>query len=410
MTARRFSPHVFLFLAGLAAALWLLPPAAQADLNITVAGGQIAAQPIAVVPFSIPPDVSFDVAQVIQDDLKRSGLFNPLPRAQMLEKPTQPGQLDYRNWRVLGQNDVVIGQVRHQGAGIGVRFYLFDVFRGQQLIAYDMPPVAADQLRYTAHRIADLIFKQLTGIPGYFDTRIAYVQAQGLGAKRTFKIMISDSDGRYPHVVASYNEPLMSPAWSPDGKALAFVGFERTGSAIYIDDLSTGHLTKLTGEPGINGAPAWSPDGKSLAITLSFGHNPDLYIVNLGTHAMRRLTHDPAIDTEATWSPDGKTIAFTSDRGGNAQIYEVPADGSAPPTRITFQGKQNLRARFAPDGRSLALVNYDGSSYRIGVLDLQTGNLKLLTDGPLDQGPDWAPNGHVLIYDGISNNGTQLKI
>jgi len=381
---------------------------AHADLDITVTGGEAAAQPIAVVPFQTSPGANFDVAQIVQDDLARSGLFNPLKRTDMLEKPTDPSQVNYRDWRVLGMNDIVIGQEQLVGNGVAVRFYLLDVFRQQQLLGYQMPPSPPDQLRYVAHRIADMVYQKLTGTPGYFDTQIAYISGHGLGDARTFKLIVCDSDGKYPRVIAASKEPLMTPVWSPDRKQLAFVGYQRGRSAIYIDTLATGHLRKFSDEPGINGAPAWSPDGKLLAVTLSYGYNPDIYIMNVATGHKRRLTHSPAIDTESTWSPDGKTIAFTSDRGGTPQIYEMPVDGSSSPKRLTFQGKQNLRAQFSPNGKSLALVNYDGSEYRIGLLDLQTDALRILTDGPLDESPSFAPNGAVIIYSKRTSRGTEL--
>lgn len=381
---------------------------AHADLDITVTGGQAAAQPIAVVPFKTQNGANFDIAQIVQDDLARSGLFNPLKRSDMLETPSDPAQVNYRNWRVLGMNDIVIGDERPSGNGVAVRFYLLDVFRAQQLLGFDMPAAPTDQLRYVAHRIADLVYQKLTGTPGYFDTQIAYVAGHGLGDARTFKLIVCDSDGKYPRGIASSKEPLMSPAWSPDRKKLAFVGYEHGRSAIYIDTLATGHLQKFTGEPGINGAPDWSPDGKQLAVTLSYGHNPDIYIINVASGQKRRLTHSRAIDTEASWSPDGKTIAFTSDRGGSPQIYTVPADGSSGPRRLTFDGKQNLRARYSPDGKSLALVNFDGHSYRIAVIDLASGNMRLLTNGPLDESPSYAPNGAVIIYARRTGSGTEL--
>lgn len=381
---------------------------AHAALDITVTGGEAAAQPIAIVPFQTSPGATFDVAQIVQDDLASSGLFKPLDRSDMLEKPSDPGQVNYRDWRVLGMNDIVIGQEQKVGNDVAVSFYLLDVFRQQQLLGFKMPPAPPDQLRYVAHRIADMVYQKLTGIPGYFDTQIAYVAGYGLGDARTFKLIVCDSDGKYPRVIAASKEPLMSPAWSPDRKQLAFVGYQHGRSAIYIDTLATGHLRKLTDEPGINGAPAWSPDGKYLAVTLSYGRNPDIYIIDVATGQKRRLTHDPSIDTEATWSPDGRTIAFTSDRGGTPQIYEMPADGSGPPRRVTFQGTENLAAKFSPDGKSLTLINDQDGDFRVALLNLQTNNLRVLSDGPLDLSPSFAPNGAVILYVKNTSQGRTL--
>lgn len=381
---------------------------AHAALDITVTGGQAAAQPIAVVPFQTAPGATFDVAQIVQDDLASSGLFKPLNRTDMLEKPSDPSQVNYRDWRVLGMNNIVIGQEQKVGNDVAVRFYLLDIFRQQQLLGFKMPPTPPGQLRYVAHRIADLVYQKLTGVRGYFDTQIAYIAGHGLGDARTFKLLVCDSDGKHPRVIASSKEPLMAPAWSPDRKQLAFVGYRHGRSAIYIDTLATGHLRKLVDEHGINGAPAWSPDGKSLAVTLSHGHNPDIYIIDVATGHKRRLTHAPAIDTEATWSPDGKTIAFTSDRGGSPQIYAMSADGGSPPRRLTFQGTENLRAGYSPDGKSLTVVNDQKGNYRIALLNLQTNDLRILSDGPLDESPSFAPNGAVILYVRRASRGSAL--
>jgi len=381
---------------------------AFADLDIRVTQSQISTQPIAVVPFAGPADVPVDIAQVVDADLARSGLFRTLNRADMLEKPSGPGQVDYRNWRTVGMDDLVIGQVRPDNAGFGTRFYLLDVYRGEQLLAYDIPAAPANALRYVGHQIADLIYQKLTGTPGYFNTQIAYISVTGPVYGQRWQLIVADSDGENPHIIATAKEPLMSPSWSPDRKRLAYVGYEHSRSAIYLHTLATGELRKFVFERGINGAPAWSPDGRYLAVTLSFETNPDIFVVDVGTGARRRLTDSSAIDTEATWSPDGQWLAFTSDRGGSPQIYRIGVNGGEP-QRLTFQGKQNMRPVFSPDGKKLALVNNDGSALRIGLFDLQSGEMRLITDGPLDESPSFAPNGAVVMYAGLGNNGTELR-
>lgn len=382
---------------------------AHADLNITVTGGSVAPQPIAVVPFkTASADAKVDVAKIVQDDLASSGLFKPIARKDMLETPSQPAEVNYRNWQVLGANDIVIGSEQRGPQGVKVRFYLLDAFQQRQLLAFDMPATPPDRLRYVAHRIADLIYKKLTGVHGYFNTQIVYVEAKGLGDKRKFKLIVCDSDGRFPRVIASSDEPLMSPAWSPDRKKIAFVGYHRGRSAIYVDTLATGKLRRVTDAPGVNGSPAWSPNGKTLAVTLSDGNNADIYTINLSGGDKHRLTTNPGIDTEPAYSPDGGTIAFTSDRGGQPQIYTMPADGSGSPTRVSFAGKQNLRARYSPDGGTLLMVNLQDGLYRIALLDLASGKERILTDGPLDEAASFAPNGRVIIYEKRTASGTAL--
>ena len=392
----------------LLAVLYAVPVTGPAGLEITVSGGEVAAQPIAIVPFSKPGDVSLDFAAVIAGDLSRSGQFLPLPLEDMLEKPVDAAKIDYRNWRAVAVDNVVVGQVRKNAAGLlSVRFQLVDVLRAQILMTYDVPVPDPRRLRAVAHQIADLVYEKLTGVPGYFNSQIAYVVATGLLASRVFQIVVADADGFGPVTVATSREPLLSPTWSPDRKQLAYVGYERGRSAVYIHTLASGDLRKLVAERGINGAPAWSPDGRSLAVTLSFETNPDIYVIDVASGSRRRLTSHFAIDTEATWSPDGREIAFTSDRGGQPQIYVVSAAGGDA-RRLTFEGKQNLRPRYSPDGKRLALVNQDETGYRIGVLDLNTRELRIVSSGPLDESASFAPNSAVVIYAAQGRQGAEL--
>lgn len=390
-------------------ALLMISSVAHADLDVTVSGGETAATPIAIAPFAGLAANEVDMAKVIDADLGRVGQFRTLPRSSMPEQPSDPSGVHFPSWRDVGMDNLVLGQAKRDPASgsVQVRFYLIDTVRGTQLMAYDMPPVAPTQLRYVSHQISDLIYQKLTGIPGAFTTKIAYVAASGLGSARRFELVVSDADGDSPRAVAVSREPLMSPSWSPDRKQLAYVGFERGRSAIYIHTLATGQVRKLVSEKGINGSPDWSPDGRSMAVTLSFETNPDIYIIDVATGARRRITDQYGIDTEPSWSPDGQTLVFTSDRGGQPQIYQVPAAGGDA-KRVTFVGKQNLRASYSPDGKSLVLVNYDDARYRIALLDLSSGAMKLISDGPLDESPSFAPNGMVVIYATQGRQGAEL--
>jgi TolB protein len=392
--------------------LWLLTllivsGAARAELEITVTGGTEGALPIAIVPFAQGDDVKLDVAEVIDNDLARSGRFRTLSRNDMLQKPTAPQQVDLSVWRTQGIDNVVIGQVARAESGYMARFFLIDAVSGQQILGFDIPVKSLDQMRYAAHQIADLIYEKLLGLPGYFNTKIAYVSAMGLGYKRTFQLVVADADGWNPRVVATSREPLMSPTWSPDRRKLAYVGYERGRSAIYLHDLSTGQVRSLIAERGINGSPSFSPDGRYLALTLSFESNPDIYVMDLASGKRRRITDHYGIDTEPSWSPDGTKLVFTSDRGGQPQIYEISAQGGDP-RRVTFEGRQNLRASYAPDGRSLVMVNLEGGAYRIATLDLASGDMRVLSPGRLDESPSFAPGGAVVIYATQGSRGSEL--
>lgn len=391
-------------------ALLMASSVAHADLDVTVMGSDIAAMPISIVPFAGLNAKEVDMAKVIDADLSRTGQFRTLSRSSMPEQPSDPSGFNNAAWRSIGQDNVVMGQVKHDPATgkVLVRFYLMDTIRGTQLMAYDMPPAAPAQLRYVSHQIADLVYQKLTGIPGFFTTKIAYVTASGLGSARRFELVVADCDGDSPRAVAVSREPLMSPSWSPDRKQLAYVGFERGRSAIYLHTLATGQVRKLVSEKGINGSPAWSPDGKSIAVTLSFETNPDIYIFDVASGSRRRMTDQYGIDTEPSWSPDGQSLVFTSDRGGQPQIYQISAAGGSDAKRLTFVGRQNLRASYSPDGKSLVLVNYDDGRYRAALLDLASGSMKLISDGPLDESPSFAPNGMVVIYATQGRQGAEL--
>ncbi|NKF24184.1 Tol-Pal system beta propeller repeat protein TolB [Solimonas marina] len=382
---------------------------AQAQLQITVSGGDVAALPIAIVPFAQTTDMKTDIAQVVENDLVRSGRFRALPRAQMSQRPSDPGNFDPTSWRAQGMDNVVIGKVWDDGKGGYIaRFYLLDSLSGKQIIAYDYPIKDLSQSRYAAHWIADKIYEQLLGVPGYFNTKIAYVSAHGLGFQRTYQLVITDSDGENPQYPINSRETLMSPTWSPDRKQIALVGYEHGRSAIYLYSTETGKVTKLVSEKGINGSPAWSPDGKKLAFVLSFETNPDIYVMDMATRKRTRLTDHYGIDTEPAWSPDGSKIIFTSDRGGKPQVYEMGADGGNV-RRLTFQGSQNQRPSYSPDGKSILYVTTGQGGQRIALQDLATGQVHMLSDGPLDEGPCFAPGGAVIIYSSQGPHGRQLE-
>lgn len=254
-------------------------------------------------------------------------------------------------------------------------------------------------MRDVAHQISDAVYEKITGTPGAFWTRIAYVTATGLGRNARYALVVADADGYNPRTVVTSSEPLMSPAWSPDGRKLAYVSFEGGNSGIWIQDIATGSRERITSFRGINGAPAFSPDGSKLAMSLSKGGNPDIYVMDLGSRHLTQLTNHFGIDTEPAWSPDGATLYFTSDRGGRPQIYQVPASGGGA-TRVTFEGSYNASPSVSPDGKKLAVAQGAGNTYRIALLDRSLGSPRwsLLSPGSLDESPSFAPNGAMLLY------------
>ncbi|MDZ7734929.1 MAG: Tol-Pal system beta propeller repeat protein TolB [Gammaproteobacteria bacterium] len=367
--------------------------------EIVIDQGVENALPIAVVPFawsqsaSMPPE---DVAQVIRQDLARSGRFNTLPPEDMPSKPTGFDQINFSDWRRVGMENVVVGGVKQQDDGnYEVTFRLVDIYRGTQIAGYSIR-TRAEQLRYTAHQIADIIYEKLTGTRGAFATRIAYITVEKQGDKKTHRLEIADADGHSPQVLLKSGEPLMSPRWSPDGRRVAYVSFEGKNSAVYVQDVFSGEREAVASHAGINSAPDWSPDGSKLALTLSKDGNPEVYILHLDNKLLQRVTNNGAIDTEPTWSPDGKTIYFTSDRGGGPQVYSSGVDG--PVERVTFDGSYNARPALSADGKYLAMVRGGNGAYQIAIQDLESGRSRVLTDGRLDESPSFAPNGSMIIY------------
>lgn len=392
------------FLALLAFLCVALP--ARAALQIDITQGTDGTIPIAVVPFG--GGAPEDVAQIVSSDLARSGQFNTLAPTAMPELPIDPQQVNFGAWRAAKRDYVVVGRVRPDGAGYAIEFYLLDVSKGGQLTAMSVSTSRAE-LRMGAHRVADIIYEAILGIKGAFATRIAYVTESGVAPYRTYGLEVADSDGYNPQTVLESREPIMSPAWSPDGRRLAYVSFETRRAAIYVQDLYSGRRERVAMFSGINGSPSWSPDGSRLALTLSRDGNPEVYVLDLATRQVQRVTNSSAIDTEATWSPDGSSIVFTSDRGGRPQTYQVGVDGSAP-RRLTFDGAYNARPSMSADGRYLTTVQGCGGGFCISVLDLKTGASRVLTKGPMDEAPSFAPNGSMLLYAAQEGGRSVLKV
>lgn len=388
-------------------------------LTVTITQGVESALPVAVPRF-VPPAgdaageaLSRTLQEVISGDLNRSGRLRVVDRSGYPQQPADFLSVDFPAWQATDAQSLLLGRLeRTTGTDYSVEFRLVDIYGASQELGFRVPTSSATA-RVTAHQIADLVYQKLTGEPGVFSTRVAYVAVErSADDGRVYRLNVADSDGADPQTLLESREPVLSPAWSPDGRKLAYASLEGSRATLFLQDIRTGQRTAVSSGEGMHSAPAFSPDGQQIALTISRDGNPDIYLYSLATQQMTRITRDAAIDTEPAFSPDGRTLAFTSDRGGAPQIYVVDLR-SPQPRRLTFEmGPYNARPRYSPDGKSLAVVTQgaSGKGFRIGVIDLERGFINVLSDGPLDESPTFAANGQLLMYTTRTARGSELAV
>ena len=372
-------------------ALALLQLPAHAELTIEISGAGANRIPVAIADFGGESGTSRALTSVIRSDLERSGLFKLIdPAGTAMTEASAPA---YGDWRNRGADALAAGSIGPSNDGRQeARFRLYDINK-QVPLAGSAFVASTPMLRAAGHRIADVIYEKLTGEPGVFSTRIAYVVKSG---GNRYELHIADADGQNAQAALRSREPIISPTWSPDGTRIAYVSFENKKPVIYVHSLSSGQRIIVANFKGSNSAPAWSPDGRKLAVVLSKDGGSQIFTVNADGSGVQRISSSTAINTEPFFSPDGQSIYFTSDRGGSPQIYRSSAQGGEA-QRVTFEGNYNVSPRISPDGKSMAFITRRESGFRLAVMDLASKQTQILTDSYKDESPSFAPNSRMIL-------------
>lgn len=360
-------------------------------LDLELTQGVNTAYPIGINPFGTNNE-AYDMVKIIGNDLNFSGQF------RVINTPVRNGEQQITYWQRLGADSVLSGRVIPTDDNhFNVSIELVDVAEQGKVLLAKKYLVDDAHLRQLAHHISDEIYFRLTGERGIFSTKIAYILVKRSGDKSRYSLEIADVDGFNTHSLLISSEPIMSPRWSPDGKKIAYVSFEKKRSQVYIVEVATGARRLITDFSGINGAPAWSPDGQNMAVVLSRNGSPKIYIVNLTSGDMKQVTFGDSIDTEPSYAPDGKSLLFTSGRGGAPQIYSLTfATGKI--TRVSFDGTYNARASYTPNQKSIVMLHREDKDFNIGVQNVSSGMVSIITDSDMDESPTVSPNGKLVLY------------
>ncbi len=357
---------------------------------------------VAILKFEGDQKVSNDIDKIIRNNLKRSGEFNLFANEDLLSLPTNETEVIFNDFKILNIDYLVIGKIVKDGISISVVYDIFDINKGKKIrtsTVYGIP----NKNRQLGHYVSDGIYEEITGMKGISSTKILYVTEN-----KNFNLMVADADGSNEQILLKSNDPIISPAWSPDSKKVAYVSFETGMAKVYIQDIATGERELAIENSSQISSPSWSPDGKFLSLTMYQDGNAEIYILNLKNRNLTRLTNHFSIDTESSWSPKGSKIMFTSGRSGSPQLYEIDLRRfNAKPKRITFDGNYNAKGSYLPNNEGFIFVHRENKNFQIAIKYFNENFIRPLTNAQLDESPSISPNGNVIVY-AIKDDGMSL--
>ncbi len=376
--------------------------ALTSELILEITQGTEDPYRVAILKFEGDQKVSNDIDKIIRNNLKRSGEFNLFANEDLLSLPTNETEVIFNDFKILNIDYLVIGKIVKDGISISVVYDIFDINKGKKIrtsTVYGIP----NKNRQLGHYVSDGIYEEITGMKGISSTKILYVTEN-----KNFNLMVADADGSNEQILLKSNDPIISPAWSPDSKKVAYVSFETGMAKVYIQDIATGERELAIENSSQISSPSWSPDGKFLSLTMYQDGNAEIYILNLKNRNLTRLTNHFSIDTESSWSPKGSKIMFTSGRSGSPQLYEIDLRRfNAKPKRITFDGNYNAKGSYLPNNEGFIFVHRENKNFQIAIKYFSENFIRPLTNAQLDESPSISPNGNVIVY-AIKDDGMSL--
>ncbi len=376
--------------------------ALTSELILEITQGTEDPYKVAILKFEGDQKVSNDIDKIIRNNLKRSGEFNLFANEDLLSLPTNETEVIFNDFKILNIDYLVIGKIVKDGISISVVYDIFDINKGKKIrtsTVYGIP----NKNRQLGHYVSDGIYEEITGMKGISSTKILYVTEN-----KNFNLMVADADGSNEQILLKSNDPIISPAWSPDSKKVAYVSFETGMAKVYIQDIATGERELAIENSSQISSPSWSPDGKFLSLTMYQDGNAEIYILNLKNRNLTRLTNHFSIDTESSWSPKGSKIMFTSGRSGSPQLYEIDLRRfNAKPKRITFDGNYNAKGSYLPNNEGFIFVHRENKNFQIAIKYFNENFIRPLTNAQLDESPSISPNGNVIVY-AIKDDGMSL--